>query len=301
MDSSKLFSLDWNLVQAFLAVVEHGAVARAAEATGVSQPTLSRQIAALETEIGAALFTRGARGSLLTPAGAALVEPAQQMNAAAHRLHLAAAGQSQTLAGTVRVSASETICAYLLPEMLTDLRFEHPGLHIELVANNELDNLLERKADIAVRHVRPEQDTLIARHVGDLAMGGYASQTYLKRKGLSFSPGNMKSFDLIGFDTNDVMLRGMRASGLHLTREAFAVRSDSAMVCWQAMLAGMGIGIGLDVLAQRHDSVERVLPAEWVPALPVWLTSPQELRSNPRIRLVFACLADKLAAMVRVV
>ena len=73
MDNSNRLNFDWSLIQAFLAVVEHGAVARAAEAIGATQPTLSRQIAALEAEIGAALFTRGARGSVLTAAGEALV------------------------------------------------------------------------------------------------------------------------------------------------------------------------------------------------------------------------------------
>jgi DNA-binding transcriptional LysR family regulator len=299
MNSSTLFKLDWNLIQAFLAVVENGAVARAAEATGVSQSTLSRQIAALETELGAALFTRGARGSLLTPTGAALVDSAQQMNLAAHQLHLAAAGQSQKLTGTVRISASEIICAYLLPEMLAECRFEHPEIQIELVANNDIDDLLERKADIAIRHIRPSQNSLVARNLGAMAMGGYASEPYLQRKSLTFSPATMTSFDMIGFDTNEVMLRGMKAIGIHLTRESFAVRSDSAVVCWQAVLEGMGIGMGLDVLAVRHPILRRVLPVEWVPAIPVWLTSPQELRSNPRIRLVFDLLAQKFGEITQ--
>lgn len=297
MDSSSPAKLDWNLVQAFLAVVEHGAVARGAQAIGSTQPTLSRQIAALEAEIGAALFTRGARGSLLTAAGAALVEPARQMQAAAHLLQMAASGQRQSLRGTVRISASEVMCVHFLPAMLTPLRVAQPEIQIELVANDALDNLLERKADIAVRMVRPTQDSLVARHLGDLGLGGYASRAYIERKGVEFSPATLALHDWVGHDKRDVILRGMRALGLPLTRESFAVRSDSEIVCWQAVLDGMGIGFGLDLLAARHGDVVRVLPAQWIPDIPVWLTSPQELRSNPRVRLVFDHLATHLTPL----
>ncbi|MES2933353.1 MAG: LysR family transcriptional regulator [Pseudomonadota bacterium] len=297
MDSSNRINLDWNLIQSFLAVVEHGAVARAAEATGASQPTLSRQIAALEAEIGAALFTRGARGSMLTAAGEALVNPARQMQAAAHALHLAASGQSQSLSGTVRITASEIACVYMLPPILTSLRIKHPDIQIEIVASNELDNLLEREADIAVRMAKPTQDTLVARHIGDMGMGGYASQAYLERKGIAFSPATMEAFDWIGYDKSEVIVRGMRALNIPLTRESFAIRCDNQIVCWQALLDGAGIGFIFDLLAARHPSVVRVLPPGWIPDIPVWLTAPLELRSNPRIRAVFDHLVEHLAPL----
>ncbi len=294
MDSSEQSKLDWNLIQAFLAVVEHGAVARAADATGASQPTLSRQIATLEAAIGSTLFTRGARGSVLTDAGAALVAPARRMQEAAHLVHLAASGQNQSLAGTVRITASEIMCVYFLPAILAHLRQLHPEIQIEIVANNAQDNLLERKADIAVRMVQPSQDTLVARRLGDMGLGGYATHAYMHSKGVAFSPSNMGQFDWIGYDKNDVILRGMRQLGMDLSRETFALRSDNDIVRWHAVLAGLGIGFCFDALAVRHPEVLRVLPQHWIPPFPVWLTAPQELRTNPRIRIVFDTLATQL-------
>lgn len=298
MDNSNRLNFDWGLIQAFLAVVEHGAVARAAEAIGATQPTLSRQIAALEAEIGAALFTRGARGSVLTAAGEALVYPAKQMQLAAHSLQLAASGQSQSLKGTVRITASELTSAYLLPPILAGLREKYPDIQLEIVASNTTENLLEREADIAVRMTQPLQDTLIARHLGDLKMGGYASKAYLQRKNIPFSPDTMGEFDWIGYDKNASIINSTRALGIQITRESFAVRCDNQLVCWQAIIDGMGIGFGFSLLAKSNPNLERVLPVEWIPDTPIWLTAPLELRSNPRIRAVYDYLGEHLIALI---
>ncbi len=299
MNSSPRDTLNWNLVQSFLAVVDHGAVARAAEATGASQPTLSRHIAALESDIGAALFTRGSRGSLLTAAGEALIVPARQMQTAAKGFGLIANGQSKQMTGTVRVSASELTAAFLLPPILLSLRVQYPDIQIDVVACNEVNNLLEREADIAIRLTEPGQDALVARRVGDMGLGGYASKAYLAAKGIAFTPDTAHQFDWIGYDKNDVILRGARQMQLPLTRASFAFRCDNQIVCWQALRDGLGIGFCFDFLASRYPDVVRVLPPAWIPPVPVWLSAPQELRSNPRIRAVFDHLFEQLTPLVQ--
>ena len=160
--------LDWNLLRAFMAVVDAGSLTGGARILATSQPTLSRQIAALETSVGVALFERVARGLRLTVAGEALLGPARQMQEASLSVSLAALGQTQQLAGTVRLTASEMGSAYVLPEIVAKMRHAHPEIQIELLASNRVENLLERQADIAIRHVRPAQDSLVARCLGYL-------------------------------------------------------------------------------------------------------------------------------------
>ncbi|MFD2272423.1 LysR family transcriptional regulator [Undibacterium arcticum] len=162
---------DWNLIRGFVAVVEHGSLTRAAEQLGLSQPTLSRQIAELELAVGAALFERVARGLKLTSAGDSLVDPARHMMTAARVLGMAAASQDHGLTGTVRLTASEIVSAFVLPSILAELAQRHPEIQIELVASNQISNLLEREADIAIRMIRPTQSALIARHIADWPMG----------------------------------------------------------------------------------------------------------------------------------
>lgn len=83
-------TIDWNLLRAFVMVIEQGSLTRAARRLGSSQPTLSRQIAALESHVGAALFERAARRLTPTPQALALAEPAARMLAAAQAMAVSA-------------------------------------------------------------------------------------------------------------------------------------------------------------------------------------------------------------------
>jgi len=291
-------SFDWNLIRAFLAVADSGSLTGAASILAASQPTLSRHIGELEQRVGAALFERVARGLRLTPAGEALVEPARRMQMAAQALSLTALGQTQQLAGTVRLTASEMTSAYLLPEILAGLRQAQPEIQIELLASNRIENLLERQADIAIRHARPRQSGLIARRIGELSMGAYAHADYLARVGGKLDLKRPQAHDWIGYDSTDLLLRGFRKAGIPVKREFFGFRCDNQIVNWQAALAGLGIGFAPRATAQRWPEMRSVLPKKMVGTMPVWLTVHRELRGSIRIQRVFEALAAGLLPLV---
>ncbi|WP_198414850.1 LysR family transcriptional regulator [Piscinibacter terrae] len=285
---------DWALLRAFVAVADAGSLSRAAELLGSSQPTLSRQMSALEQHIGGALFERTRRGLRLTEAGQTLLGPAQRMQEHAREWSLAAAGQSQSLAGTVRITASETMSAFLLPPILRRLRDEHPQIQVEMVASNAVENLLERDADIALRMVKPAQSALIAKKVVELPLGFYAHQSYIQSRGMpSFE--TFMTHEWVGFDKSDQMIRGFREGGFKVTREFFAFRCDNQIVSWQAVKAGLGIGVGMQRVARLSPDLVRVLPQLPVPPLTLWITAHRELRSTPRLKTVFDALATALA------
>jgi DNA-binding transcriptional LysR family regulator len=309
---------DWNLIRSFVAVVEQGSLTRAATTMGLSQPTLSRQIAELEKTVGAPLFERVARGLQLTETGENLVEPARQMMAAARSLGIAAASHDTDLQGTVRITATEIVAAFVLPDLVRQLAVQHPEIQIEVVASNQISNLLEREADIAIRMVRPTQSALIARHLGNWPIGFYAHKDYLAS--LTATPPSAKpssslpaasnsvatpSIDLnalakyrwIGLDQSDQFIAGFRAAGIHVDKSFFEFRSDSHLVNWQALLSGVGVGIAMRWLAQKESSLIAVLPEQNMPDLPIWLTSHRELKSSKRIRSVFDFLATELKKM----
>ena len=286
---------DWALLRVFLAVAQCGSLSRAARQIGSSQPTLSRQMSRLETQVGSALFERTRRGLRLTATGEALRLPAQRMQDHAREWSLQAAGRSMSLQGTVRLTASEMVSAYLLPNVLRLLRQAHPEIQIELVASNAVENLLEREADIALRMVRPTQSGLVARKLGELPLGLYARRDYLAARGKP-TRANMARHDWVGYDRSDQMLRGFRAAGFEVTREFFAFRCDNQVVAWQAVVAGLGIGIGMQQVAATESELVRVLPDVKVPNLPLWLTAHRELRGTPRLKIVFDALAAALAA-----
>lgn len=287
-------ALDWNQLRAFVAVVEAGSLTAAARLLATSQPTLSRQIADLEATLGMALFERVARGLRLTAAGESLLPAARQMQAAARAASLAALGQSQDLRGTVRLTASEMTSAFILPDVLRPLRQAHPEIQIELVASNRMENLLDRQADIAIRHARPTQTALMAQCLGETPVGAYAHADYLARFGGEVDLQRAGDYDWIGLDTSDMLLRGFREAGFPVVREFFALRCDNMIVGWQMALAGLGIALAPAVVAARWPRMQAVLPAERIPKLPVWLTAHRELRQSARIRVVFDTLAAGL-------
>jgi DNA-binding transcriptional LysR family regulator len=282
--------LDWSLLQTFLVLAETGSLSRAAPLVASTQPTLSRQLALLEAQVGQSLFERSPRGLRLTGAGEALLPAARRMREGAQDLSLALAGREQSLAGTVRLTASEIVSTYLLPDVLRTLREAHPEIQIELVASNAVEDLRERSADIAVRMVRPAEPTLVARKLADWPLGFYAHRRYLEAHGVP-STSTMADHHWLGYDRSDQMLRGFREAGFAVEREFFSLRCDSQVVVWEAVRAGMGIGVGMHQLAARDPDLVPVLTELAVPSLPVWLTAHRELRDTPRLRLVFDTLA----------
>jgi DNA-binding transcriptional LysR family regulator len=285
---------DWALLRCFLEVANSGSLSRAAGVLGSSQPTLSRQIALLEAHLGQSLFERTTRGLRLTEAGAALRAPAERMREQAQQFAMVAAGRTETLAGTVRITASEIVSAYVLPELLRGLRETHPEIQIELVASNTLENLLEREADIALRMLRPTQTALVARRLADQPLGLYAHRDYVQAHGKP-SAANMLQHQWVGYDRSDQLLRGFQAAGFKLTREFFGFRCDNQIVAWQAVRAGLGIGVGLKRVAVLAPELMRVLPSVPLAPLPLWITAHRELRGTPRLKIVFDALAAALA------
>ena len=285
---------DWALLRCFLEVAHSGSLSRAAGVLGSSQPTLSRQIALLEAQLGQSLFERTTRGLRLTEAGAALRAPAERMREQAQQFAMLAAGRTETLAGTVRITASEVVSAYVLPNLLRGLREAHPEIQVELVASNTIENLLEREADIALRMLRPTQTALVARRLADQPLGFYAHRDYVQAHGKP-SAANMLQHQWVGFDRSDQLLRGFHAAGFKVTREFFGFRCDNQIVAWQAVRAGLGIGVCLKRVAVLAPELVRVLPAVPLAPLPLWITAHRELRGTPRLKTVFDALAAALA------
>ena len=296
--SSPLPLADWSLVQAFLAVAEEGSLSAAARKLQASQPTLGRQIKALEQQLNAELFKRQARGLVLTDTGASLVEPARRMREAMGQITLSAAGQSAQMEGTVRITASVMTSQYHLPQIIAGIREKEPQIDIELVPSDDSRNLLYREADIAVRMYRPTQLELVTQHIGDIPIVICASHGYFARKGALHSVADLPNHDFVGFDTNPAIIDGFAQAGVEVTREFFKVRCDDFSAYWHLVRAGCGIGFSQKDIAQNDPLVEVVDLGFAIPPLPIWLTAHEAMRETPRIRRVWELLAEGLKPLV---
>ena len=264
----------------------------AARALGLTQPTRSRQVAALEDELGVMLFERTGRSIELTQAGLEMLDHVQKMAEAASNLTLTASGQSQSIDGLVRITASDLMSAYILPPVLRELREAAPLLAIEVVADNDIRDLLLREADIAIRHVRPTQPNLVAKLLRDDSARFYATADYLDAYGRPCHDGDLSNHQFISFVDSDRMLEYLLPTGLGLTRSNFRLSSQSGIVAWELARSGLGIAVMSDKIAEKFSEFEPVLTGIPPFVFPTWLVTHRELHTSRRIRLVF----DRLAA-----
>jgi len=299
MAETAVADFDWALVRSFLAVLDAGSVSAAAKRSGARQPTLSRHVAELETQLGAPLFERTGRGVVPTAAALAIVDAARRMEDAALAVGLGLASARSLARGVVRITTSEVAATWLLPEVLARLVREHPEIEIELVASNELTNLLRREADIAVRMVRPMQQSLIARKLGEIEIVAAAHKSYLAKAPPLRVPDDLAAHRLIGFDRDDSIIRGAARMGLVLSRGDFALRTDDQVAYGRLVAAGAGIGFVARYNLRDWPGVVAVLPTLAVGALPCWLAVHREIRSNPLVRTVYDFLASEIPPLLR--
>lgn len=291
--------VEWELYRSFLAVARCRSLSGAARQLGIAQPTVGRHVAALEAALGLVLFTRSQTGLLPTDAALALQPLAQAMESSAAALERAAAGHGrvdgQGVGGVVRVSVSEVVGIEVMPPLLAALRTRHPALALELVLSNDVHDLLQREADIAVRMTEPRQDQLLVRRVGAIAMGLFASSAYLARCGMPESVDDLEGHTLIGYDRVPPYVRALLLQYPALARERCRLRTDSDSAQLALIRAGAGIG-ACQVALARRDGLVRVLPQAFALDFDTWIAMHEDLRASERCRVVFDALAEGLRA-----
>lgn len=292
-------TMDWNRARAFLATAEAGSLSAAARALGLTQPTLSRQVAALEEELGLTLFERVGKRLVLTETGAELLAHARAMGEAAAELAFAATGRAEAAGGRVTISAADTYAAYLLPEIVARIRREAPEITVVVVSSNSLSDLRRREADVAIRHVRPEEEGLIGRLLCESTAHIYASEAWLERKGRPESIGAIESTDLLGLDDAERFAEFMRAVGARADADALRVLSSDSVVVWEMVKRGLGVSPMSREIAERTEGVVDLFPGFEVARFPIWLVTHRELRTSRRIRRVFEILTDELRRIHR--
>lgn len=288
-------SLDWDLLQSLHAVLQAGSFSAAARLRRLTQPTLGRHIDQLERQLGAPLFLRSPRGLQPTDLALAFQPHLADMAAAAETAARDAVGIASGEGGVVRVAASEVVGVEVLPAILARFRHAHPGIDVELTLSNKLEDLTRRDADVAVRMRRPSQNSLVAKKAGELELGFYASPDYVVRHGVPADFDALATHSLIGFDRAFPEFVTELSVGRPITRDLFALRTDSDPAQFAVLKAGFGIGVCQRQLARREGLVP-ILPDLFSFKLDVWICMHETLRGSPRIRLMFDHLAKELAA-----
>jgi len=282
----------WSWIQSFILVTQEGGTHQAAR-HGLSQPTLSRHITALENHLGVELFDRTGRGLMLTPVGEDVFKHAMAAQQHVFALMETANDASSQPVGPVRVSVPDLFAHVILRDWPRDLIRTHPTVRLEWMVKNNFVNLLDRDADVALALHTPTQLDLIARNVGSVQLGMYASAEYVEAHGMPTAE-NHQSHRWIGWDRDEHFVKNAKMLGLIFELDSFALRTDDEVAQLHAIRAGIGVGVIWECIAAHDPQLVAVLPGVTMPKLPVSIVARREVHSIARIRTTFDALTDSV-------
>ena len=291
----RAIKFDWNRARAFLVTAEEGSLSAAARVLDITQPTVGRQVSALEEELGVSLFERTNSGLVLTQSGADLMTQVKAMGDAATNLSRLASGHAEAIEGSACISATEMIAAFVLPPIIEKLRNQWPKIEIEIIASNDTSDLSRREADIAIRNYRPTQQELIAKRVQNTLGHLYASKSYIQNLVHRQSPQDLNNAVFLGTDRSNSVISYLSKFGFDLNSSNFPIIVANHLVQWEMVKHGTGIGFMMAEIGDAEPLVERVLPTFPAFEKETWLVAHRELKTSRRLRVVFDYLAAELS------
>jgi DNA-binding transcriptional LysR family regulator len=286
--------IPWPWLRSFVAVVNSGSLTSAARSLQMTQPTVGRHIRAMERQLGETLFERRPGGLVPSARATEIYERAAAVEQVVTGLSASIARANPELSGTVRVTTSVIFAIELLPGLLADLLRVHAQLQIELIASDDVRNLLRREADVAVRFVRPDQPDVIATKVGEVAFGLFAHRDYLARMGTPRTPRQLVRHDLIGYEDPKATVEAVAGLGVQVDAAHVRFRSDSFLAHVAALRAAYGIGACQTWLAARYPELIRLMPHVEIVRVPIWVAAHDDLHRSRRLRVVFDHLVERL-------
>jgi len=276
-----MHSSNWDNLRYVLSVIEAGSVSAAARDLGVNHATVLRRVAAFEAQNGGALFDRNANGYRLLPGKEALVQAVREVENAVLSVERLMLGANPQLSGVVRISSTDTICQYLLPDVLQSLKAEAPQLEIELLSNNSHLNFARMEADLFVRPAMTLPEDMIATSVRPLVFRAYA-----------ISPDQDKWFRLQGPLARSAPAKWLSAN---VADDSLRSGSDSFVVLSRMAQSGAGIAILPSFVGEQVTGLVHLVDRMPDIEVPIWVGSHQDLRDIPRIRAVRNCVITHLS------
>ncbi len=288
--------INWSDYPIFLAVAECGSLTAAGKRLQMSQPTVGRRIRALEEHFGTPLLTKQDGQLTPTPFGHSVLENIRRMDREANAIKRSSASLEQSLAGPVRISATEGLGTHWLPSVMQAFRSSHPDLLIDITVDFRSINLAQREADIALRWMGPgTQNSLIGRKVVEAGFGLYAAQSYLQKRP---EPITSKA-DLVDHDnvvcqlSDDGFLWPKDEEGSALPFGRVTFKSNNLMAHFNGIIAGYGVGIMPTSYVEPELGLIRILPED-THYEDLWIVAHEDLTKSVRIRAVFDFLVDAL-------
>ena len=293
--------MDWDKLRIFHAVADAGSFTHAGDQLKLSQSAISRQIGALEEQLGVMLFHRHARGLILTEQGELLNRTAREMAGKVNTAEAVLRANQDKAAGRLKITATVGFGSTWLTAQIHEFIEAYPEIDVSLVlSDNELD-LGMREADVALRFIAPRQPGLVQRHLMTVHSHVYASQAYIEKYGKPNKVADLANHRLIIFgedarapvqDVNWLLAWGNPDAA----PRRVVLRVNNTYGIFRAVESGLGIASLADYLARQSTKLVQVLPEIDKRSTDVFFTYPEELRHSKRIAVFRDFLLRKVAA-----
>jgi DNA-binding transcriptional LysR family regulator len=289
--------MDWDKLKVFHAAAEAGSFTHAGEHLGLSQSAVSRQVSALEGELGVSLFHRHARGLILTEQGDLLFRTAHEVFMKLESARAKLTDSKERPNGELKVTTTAGIGVNWLTPRLGEFLDLYPDIRITLLVTDEELDLSMREADVAIRLRQPQQPDLIQRKLFSVKFHAYASPEYLKRKG---TPRSVEEID----NHPIIMLGGTVPQHLQNRNWLIQVGRDgkpprvpcliinNVLGVQRACQEGFGIAMLPDYLIEDSGLVQLFDEADAI-QLDAFFLYPEELKSVARVQVFRDFLVSK--------
>jgi DNA-binding transcriptional LysR family regulator len=282
--------MDWDKLRIFHSAAEAGSFTHAGESLRMSQSAVSRQVSALEKELGVSLFHRHARGLVLTEQGEMLFRTASEVMNKLQTAESLLSDSTTKPAGDLRVTATVGLGSVWITQRLREFLELYPDIRVELILNDEPVDLSMRIADVAIWAREPSQGDLIRRPLFTMQTHCYASGQYIRKFGTPQTVADLDRHRIVSFVGNPAphlmhinVLESIGREGR--APRIPAMRASAILALKYAIRSGIGIGMIPDYLTQEETDLVPVLPDLELPKLPVYFVYPEELKTAKKVQV----------------
>jgi len=281
--------MDWDKLRVFKAAAQAGSFTHAGESLGLSQSAVSRQVSALESELGVPLFHRHARGLLLTEQGELLFRAAREVTMKLDAVQARLADTREKPSGVLKVTTTVGLGTTWLTARLHEFVELYPDVRVQLILDDTELDLGMREADVAIRLRQPVQPDLIQRRLFTVHFHLYASPTYLKRFGAPATIADLDHHRIVTFgEQGAAYLREMNwleSAGRSPDNPRLpTLKVNSVVAIKRAVQRGIGIALLPDYIVESDSGLVQLIPEADLPEYNTYFVYPAELKTTARVR-----------------
>lgn len=290
--------MDWDKLRIFHAAAEAGSFTHAGDALRMSQSAVSRQVSALERDLGIALFHRHARGLVLTEQGDMLYRTATEV---LNKLQTAETLLSDTTTkptGELRITAPIGLGTVWVTQRLREFMELYPDIRVEVILNDDQIDISMREADVAIWTREPEQADLIRRPLFTMRVRAFASTQYVRKFGAPQSLDDLDNHRFVSYSGTPAqhlsVIRWLETAGRNGKEPRIpAFRANSVVALKYAIRSGIGVGLIPDYLTEEETDLVTVLNDVQLPKIPIIFVYPEELRTSKKVQVLRDFLVSK--------